>query len=286
MSTHRPGSVWACGQQAAPRQRGHRYAVSSTTHPAKMFPAIAAHAITAYSKPGDLVLDPMCGIGTTLVEAIAQDRRAIGVDYEPHWAAITAGNLHLARGRHPGADATVHLGDAQHLTRVLPQHQHGTVDLIVTSPPYGSRTHGLIHRGTDTGGKVTKTAHRYGRDRRDRDQLAHRPLSTLLEGLTEVFAGCAAMLTPGGTMVIAARPWTEHGHLLDFPSLVTHTATTAGLEPVERCAALLAAWHTNTAELTAHHTFFRLHNTRTARNAGQPQHLTIHEDILTFRRPT
>jgi DNA modification methylase len=33
-----------------------------------MPPAIARHAITAYSQPGELVVDPMCGIGTTPVE--------------------------------------------------------------------------------------------------------------------------------------------------------------------------------------------------------------------------
>jgi modification methylase len=27
---------------------------------------IAAHAIRTYTRPGDLVLDPMCGIGTTI----------------------------------------------------------------------------------------------------------------------------------------------------------------------------------------------------------------------------
>jgi DNA modification methylase len=31
-----------------------------------------------------VVLDPMCGIGTTLVEAVHLGRHAIGVEYEPH----------------------------------------------------------------------------------------------------------------------------------------------------------------------------------------------------------
>ena len=52
-----------------------------------MLPAIAATAITRYTEPGDLVADPMCGIGTTLVEAIHLGRDAIGVEYEPRWAA-------------------------------------------------------------------------------------------------------------------------------------------------------------------------------------------------------
>jgi DNA modification methylase len=35
-------------------------------------------AIEAFSSPGDLVLDPYMGGGTTIVEAIASDRRAVG----------------------------------------------------------------------------------------------------------------------------------------------------------------------------------------------------------------
>ncbi len=40
-----------------------RYLPESNRHPAKMLPEIARRAIAAYSEPGDLVLDPMCGIG-------------------------------------------------------------------------------------------------------------------------------------------------------------------------------------------------------------------------------
>jgi hypothetical protein len=35
----------------------------SGTHPAKIRPAIAERAIATYTNPGDLVLDPMAGIG-------------------------------------------------------------------------------------------------------------------------------------------------------------------------------------------------------------------------------
>src|SRR5438874_1441835 len=67
-------------------QRKGRYLPESMTHPGKMLPAIAEHAIMHYTQPDDLVIDPMCGIGTTLVEAVHADRMALGVEYEPHWA--------------------------------------------------------------------------------------------------------------------------------------------------------------------------------------------------------
>src|SRR5207302_271577 len=63
-------SVWTTAQTSPAAQRKGRYVTESTAHPAKMLPAVAAHAINHYTEPGDLVLDPMCGIGTTLVEAV------------------------------------------------------------------------------------------------------------------------------------------------------------------------------------------------------------------------
>jgi modification methylase len=60
-----------------------------------MLPEPACTIIRAYSKPGELVLDPMCGIGTTLVEAIHLDRDAAGVELEPRWASLAAANVPL-----------------------------------------------------------------------------------------------------------------------------------------------------------------------------------------------
>lgn len=279
------GSVWACGQHTSPRQRRGRYATSSTDHPAKMFPSVAAHAVAAYTEPGDTVLDPMCGVGTTLVEAIEAGRHAIGVDYEAQWTATSAANLYLARQRRPGIQGTVTAGDAQHLTDHIRHDQVGTIDAVITSPPYGRRTHGrtLTHR--ETGSKLQKTRHQYGRDRGDRQQLAHRDMAGLLSGLGHIFASCAQVLKPGGTLVLTARPWIMHGKGVDFPSLLTACAVEAGFQPFERCIALLAAWDTATKQLTAHHSFFQLHNTRVARATGKPRHLTVHEDVLVFTTP-
>jgi DNA modification methylase len=59
--------------------------VSGYTHnfyryPARFSPKFVRAVIKAFSEPGDLVLDPFMGGGTTLVEALAQGRSAIGVD--------------------------------------------------------------------------------------------------------------------------------------------------------------------------------------------------------------
>jgi hypothetical protein len=49
-------------------------------YPARFSPAFARAAIKALTRPGDLVLDPHVGGGTSLVEALAAGRHAIGVD--------------------------------------------------------------------------------------------------------------------------------------------------------------------------------------------------------------
>src|ERR1700730_18516189 len=49
-------------------------------YPARFSPAFVRAAIETFTSPGDLCLDPHVGGGTTLVEALALGREAVGVD--------------------------------------------------------------------------------------------------------------------------------------------------------------------------------------------------------------
>ena len=275
-----PLSVWATAQQDARAQRRGRYLPAATAHPAKMLPAIAATAITRYTRPGDLVADPMCGIGTTLIEAVHLGRDAAGVEYEPRWAQLAAAGIAHARRQGAPGSADVVCGDARQLRSLLPGAA-GRAALVVTSPPYGRSVHGQVRaQPRPGGGGVQKYDNRYSDDPAN---LASRGLDDLLAGFTQILAGCAALLRPGGTVVVTARPWRQRGELVDLPGAILAAGAAAGLIPAERCVALLAGLRGQ--RLVPRPSFFQLDNLRKARARGEPWHLIVHEDVLVFRAP-
>lgn len=274
-------SVWLTCQRPARDQRRGRYVPQTRTHPAKMLPALAAHAITAYTAPGDLILDPMCGIGTTLVEAVHAGRHAIGVDIEPRFTTIATANLDLAATHGALGTGTVFTGDSTRLPDLLPPGARGQVALVLTSPPYGHTTHGLVHVTAEE--RVAKDHHRYGRP--GRGNLAYAGWDHLLHGFTQILASCHELLRPGGTVVITARPVRrQRDDLIDLPSHLHDAATSVGCEPVERCVALLAAVRED--RLVHRASMFALIAARRARADGIPVSVLAHEDVLVFRKPT
>src|SRR5947209_13449570 len=63
----------------------NREPVAGYTHdfyryPARFSPLFAREAIRTFTKPGDVILDPFMGGGTSLVEAQLEVRHAVGTD--------------------------------------------------------------------------------------------------------------------------------------------------------------------------------------------------------------
>ena len=276
-------SVWPVAQQLPREQRRHRYLPESSAHPGKMLPALAREAIRRYSQPGDLVLDPMCGIGTTLVEAIHLDRRALGVELELRWAALATGNVLHADTQDAKGTGIAIRGDARQLGRGLLDEFRGACTLILTSPPYGHSTHGHVRKHPD---RVEKLNDRYSTNP---DNLAHLPARPgprtrrpdFDSVLSEILAGCARMLKPEtGRLVLTVRAYRARGALVDLPGQLIKLAERAGLTLVSREVALLCGLKGR--ELTLRASFFQLYHQR----AGTfPNMLLIgHEDVLVFKK--
>lgn len=274
-----PGSVWLTGQQQSRELRRGRYVAESITHPGKMLPTIARYAINTYTDPGDLILDPMAGIGTTVVEAMHLDRHGVGVEYEERWAALAAVNVALAEKQGASGTGVIYTGDSRNLPTLLAPQMRGTVALVITSPPYGPSTHGQVRTPGSRRGKVRKLHHRYG----GTDNLAYRDHDTLARGFTEILAGCRAVLRSGGHVVITARPYRRLGELVDIPGMVVAAGQAAGLELVEECVALMAG--VRNGVLVPRASFFQQKNVRDAIADGDPQWLVQHEDVIVLQLP-
>jgi adenine-specific DNA-methyltransferase len=83
-----PGDVWHIPKVTAGRSEPER-----TPHPAQMPLALAERIVLASSRPGDLVLDPFSGSGTTLVAAVRHQRKGLGIELNPGYVAMATARL-------------------------------------------------------------------------------------------------------------------------------------------------------------------------------------------------
>ncbi len=275
-----PLAVWPCAQTSAQYQRAGRYLPASAKHPGKMLPELARRIVAAYSTPGGLVVDPMCGIGTTLVEGAALGRRCAGVELETRWAELADANLdHTLTGEQRRL-ADVRIGDARRLPDVL-GGVTGTVDLIATSPPYACEAGRIDKPAWLAGGSICDPdSLNYSTDRAN---LGHARGGAYLTGMAQVYAACFAALRPGGVLVTVTKNMRRRGHLVDLAALTRRVAAGAGFDYLQHVVALLAG--VRDGGLVGRPSFWQLTQTRRARAKGDPLHVVVHEDVLVFAKP-
>jgi len=275
-----PLAVWPCAQTSAQYQRTGRYLPASSRHAGKMLPELARRLVVEYSPASGLVVDPMCGIGTTLVEATALDRQAVGVELEPRWAGLARANLAHALPASQAALAEVRVGDARRLPDLLADLV-GRVDLVVTSPPYACDA-GVIDKPAWRAGQplCPKDTLNYSRDPANLGRARGQSWRT---AIAKVLAGCAQVLRPGGLLVTVTKNTRRAGRLNDLATATVQLANQAGFLYLQHILALHAA--VRHGGLVARPSFWQLTQTRKARARGEPAHLVVHEDVLVFTKP-
>jgi DNA modification methylase len=58
-------------------------------HPTEKPPELAAHFIGLHTQPGELVLDPFMGSGSTGLAAIRLGRKFLGIETDQHWFDVS-----------------------------------------------------------------------------------------------------------------------------------------------------------------------------------------------------
>jgi SAM-dependent methyltransferase len=104
-------------------------------------PQMARNLLLRYTVPHDLVLDQMCGSGTTLIECQLLQRNGIGVDVNPQCIMLTRDRLNFKPSDARGYESTctdvtqrTFVGDARNLNEIHDE----AIDLIATHPPYAN----------------------------------------------------------------------------------------------------------------------------------------------------
>jgi modification methylase len=276
-----PLAVWPVAQTSAQYQRAGRYHPGCTAHPAKMLPDLARRIIATYSEPGDLVVDPMCGVGTTILEAAALGRRGVGVELEARWADLAQANLAFALTGSQARLAEIRVGDATALPHLLADLV-GKADLVCTSPPYGCDAGVIDKPAWLAGGRLCPASTlNYSPDR---DNVGHHRGQRYAASMAAVYAGCYQLLRPGGLLVTVTKNTRRSGRTLDLAGLTVSVATEAGFAYLQHVIALHAA--VRDSALVARPSFWQLTQTRQARSRGEPTHLVVHEDVEVFQRLT
>jgi len=105
------------GTWNAHSQKIHQYSSSLPTQ-------IARAMINLVAVPGDRIIDPCCGSGTILIEAVSIGIKAVGCDINPVMAVASVKNL-----KHFNLNALVLIADARNIK--------GSFNAVVTDLPYG-----------------------------------------------------------------------------------------------------------------------------------------------------
>ena len=94
-------------------------------------PQIPQQMMQRYTRPGETVIDPFCGSGTTLIEAQRMGRNGIGVELRPDMVEHARG-LILAEPNPFEVRQTIVQGDSSRVDL----REQGTAQLAILHPPY------------------------------------------------------------------------------------------------------------------------------------------------------
>ncbi len=96
-------------------------------------PQVPRNLILRYTKKNDIVLDPFCGSGTTMIECKLLNRKGIGID-------VNVDSLKLAKTRLKFNYKTIYepkliKADSTNLNNIIPNDK---IDFIFAHPPYAN----------------------------------------------------------------------------------------------------------------------------------------------------
>jgi DNA modification methylase len=250
-------TIWQFPKASPKKQREGFYCAESMSHPAKMPTYLAQAIIATYTEEGDSILDPMTGIGTTVIESSKLMRNAVGIEYEKRFLEICSKNLTLTKEKlgNRGGRGMFIQGDARKLSEIVKLKFDG----IVFSPPFANTLAG------SSKDDVKKFKHGsagkdYG-DRTDPGQignLTHRAINIKEENtysgeMFKVYSQCYSVLKPRGFMILVVKNFRRKGEEINLVNDTIHICKAAGFKLFQTCIHVLngaSFWQINHVKKT------------------------------------
>jgi N6-adenosine-specific RNA methylase IME4/DNA modification methylase len=116
-------------------------------HPALMDEAMVDDLILSWSRPGDLILDPMCGAATTCKMALLNDRNYLGFEIHEPFHRLAIRRVNDAHGEYrDDLDNWLSIGQ---IHRREPLRSFGGYEVIYADPPWPYKPWGRKTGGMD-----------------------------------------------------------------------------------------------------------------------------------------
>lgn len=176
-------------------------------HPAKYPETLVSDFIELFTKPGETILDPMVGTGSSVVAAIRSGRNGYGIDLMPEFVDISQKRIDeelrpsLFESFYSSAKGFVYQGDSTKLTDIQ-ELMDITFDYAVTSPPYWSM---LTNPGSENQEKRRKQNLRLVYSESNNDLGNTQDYDKFLELLESVYIQVAYKLKPGAGLTVVVK---------------------------------------------------------------------------------
>lgn len=237
--------------------------VDNFGHPA-IFPTfVAERLLRIFTKKGDLVLDPMVGVGTTSVVAKTLGRNSIGIDLSAEYCKIAKSRLAqqtLADIQGSGTSHKIICDDARNL---LLHAKKNSVDFCLTSPPYWIGLHGINGKYT---GQTRKKVRIYSQDQHDYGNVEN--YDNFVKELKSLFADVFEVLKRGKYCVVIIQDVRRGPRVFPLHNDFLNVMKSNGYDYQD-----LIVWE---------------HPTYTTRPLGYPTTFVVsrvHDFIMLFRKP-
>lgn len=178
--------------------RNHADAKIEKEHPAPFSFQDVGRLIQFFTKKGQVVLDPFCGVASTLKACAILERNGYGIELVKKYFALSKERLKTEVPKDVLSKTTqkIILGDSR---KVISKFEDNFFDFIVTSPPYWNILHKVDHKA-----KQERVGNgldvKYSNDKRDMGNI--KSYEDFLDKLSEFFNDCGRILKPQKYMCI------------------------------------------------------------------------------------